>query len=111
MDILISLCNEEIIIESPSHYPSSSRDIALLVDKKIRYEEIENDIKKSGGNLLNDITLFDIYEGEDLGKKNIGLALSLKFISNEKTLEDKGIDKYIDNIIISLKKNFNIQQR
>ena len=111
LDILISLCTKEIIIHTPSHYPSSSRDIALLVDKKIKYKEIKNDIKKSGGDLLSDITLFDIYEGEDLGKKNRSLAISLRFISNKRTLKDEEIDKYIDNIITSLKKKLNIQQR
>ena len=105
------LSSQKILVNSPSNYPSSSRDIALLVDRKIKYVEVENDIKKSGGDLLNDIILFDIYEGEDLGNKNRSLAISLKFMSNERTLKDEEIDGYVDNILNSLKKNFKIQQR
>jgi len=111
LDILTNLSSQKILVNSPSNYPSSSRDIALLVDRKIKYVEVENDIKKSGGDLLNDIILFDIYEGEDLGNENRSLAISLKFMSNERTLKDKEIDGYVDNILNSLKKNFKIQQR
>ena len=92
-------------------FPSINRDISILVDNKYSNEMIENVIYKNGGNDLIDISLFDLYKDENLPKNSISLAYSLTFKSNNKTLTDKEIDKYMDNIIKNLKKKLNIIQR
>ena len=92
-------------------FPSINRDISILVDNKYSNELIENLIYKNGGNDLIDISLFDLYKDENLPKNSISLAYSLTFKSNNKTLTDKKIDKYMDNIIKNLKKKLNIIQR
>ena len=80
---------------------------------KVRYKITRKDhrIYKNGGIDLIDVSLFDLYKDENLPKNSISLAYSLTFKSNNKTLTDKEIDKYMDNIIKNLKKKLNIIQR
>jgi len=79
------------------------RDLALLVDKSVKFADIETAARKAGGRLLRDIRLFDVYEGDKLpeGKKSYAVSLTLQ--DAEKTLNDKSIDAMMQRIIKSIK--------
>ena len=111
MDLRELKKNNKFNYESPSQYPSISRDIALQVNKNISSEDLFNTIGKEGGNLLKDISLFDLYQSEDVGDENKSLAFSLKFQSNNSTLTDAEVDPMIDKIITSLHKSHGAIQR
>ena len=112
MDLLNDFYSSNTINYSKiNSFPSISRDISILVDKKYSNEQIENIIYKNSGDDLIDISLFDLYEDENLPKDSISLAYSLTFKSNDKTLTDKEIDKYMDKIIENLKKQLKVVQR
>lgn len=104
LDLLIKFCQEETEYRPVSKYPAAIRDIAILVPLEIKAGEVMEKIHKSGGNLIQDIDLFDIYEGETLpqGKKN--LAFHIIFQSQEKTLSKEEIDQIQNNIISGLEK-------
>lgn len=85
-----------------SRFPSVKRDLAIVVDKKITFEELKNNITKSAGKMLKDLRLFDLYEDKKLGEDKKSLAFSLEFSSNEKTLTDEETGKVITKIIKSL---------
>lgn len=87
------------------------RDLALLIDKKVKFDEVEKVVSKNGGKLLKDITLFDVYEGKNLpeGKKSYAIALTLR--DDEKTLKDKQIDAIIQRIVDALGKELNAALR
>lgn len=94
-----------------SKYPSVERDLALLIDKNILFDDIEKIAYKSERKLLVDVSLFDVYEGKNLpeGKK----SYAVKFIiqDKEKTLNDKQIDAIMKKIQASLEKELNAQLR
>ena len=97
--------------KSPSQYPSIMRDIALQVKQNIKSEDLFKTIKEEGGLLLTDISLFDIYESEDVGNTNRSLAFSLKFQSMDSTLTDEEVDPLIQKILLSLNKSHGAIQR
>ena len=97
--------------ESPSQFPSIIRDIALQVKQNTSSEELFNTIRIGGGQLLKDVSLFDIYESEDVGNKNKSLAFSLKFQSMDSTLTDAEVDPVVKKILTSLNKSHGAIQR
>jgi len=109
--VLLNLVSEELIYRSPSPYPAAVRDLAVLVDKGDRVGDVIKIIDDAGGELVQDVDLFDMYEGEEIpgGKKN--LAFHIVFQSYEKTLKDEEIDKIFRKIIKELEKNNNWRVR
>ena len=87
-----------------SPYPSIRRDLALLVERKVSYSQINQVIKKSNIKELVDSFVFDVYEGVnvDLGQKSI--ALSLIFQDFSRTLEEQEISAHVGKIMESLEK-------
>ena len=83
-------------------FPAVTRDIALLVDDAVLVQEIEDCIKKAGGNLVEKVELFDIYKGKQIpeGKKSIAYAIAYR--DENKTLQDKEVNKVHDKILKSL---------
>ncbi|HBJ1648421.1 TPA: phenylalanine--tRNA ligase subunit beta [Clostridium botulinum] len=82
-------------------FPAVTRDIALLVEDSILVQEIEECIRKAGGNLVEKVQLFDIYKGKQIpdGKKSIAYAIAYRA---DKTLTDKEVNKVHDKILRSL---------
>ncbi len=85
-----------------SKFPSVTRDLALVVDSKVTYDELKNSILNSGGSLLKSVKLFDHYEDSKLGENKKSLAFTLKFSSIERTLTDDAINDIIDKIVKDL---------
>jgi phenylalanyl-tRNA synthetase beta chain len=105
LDLILSKAGKSRFYSEISRFPSVKRDIALVVDKKITYDELEKTISNSGGELLKSVMLFDQYEDEKLGKDKKSLAFGLEFSSHEKTLTDEETNKVIKNIVNNLEKN------
>lgn len=76
-----------------SKFPSVSRDLALLLDKKITFQEIEAVAYQTERNLLKKIELFDVYEGNNLPENKKSYAINFTLQDPNKTLTDKQIDK------------------
>ena len=87
-----------------SKFPSSSRDLSFIVNKSIASSSIENIIKSSAGNFFKDIQIFDVYEGEAIGKENKSIAISVSWQSKKQTLKDSDIDSAVEKIVKSMKK-------
>lgn len=87
------------------------RDLALLVDTPVTMAQIEQVVRDSDKRLLKDVTLFDVYEGDNLpaGKKSYAIALTLR--DDERTLQDKHIDAVMSKIIANLQKRLGAQLR
>ena len=82
-----------------SKFPKVRRDLSLVLDKKVSYQEIEQLAKKSERNLLKEINVFDIYEGENLGEGKKSYSVSFMLQDNNQTLTDKVIDKTMERLI------------
>ncbi len=102
---LTALATEEQIYRPVSRYPAAVRDIAVLVPLNTRVEKVLNIINTTGGELISDVDLFDIYEGEELpaGKKN--LAFRIIYQAKDHTLTSGEIDKLQKKVIAALDEN------
>lgn len=85
-----------------SKFPSVRRDLALLIDNKIDYKQIEELAFKNEKRLLKEVNLFDVYEGKNLDEGKKSYAISFVFQDNEKTLTDVQVDKIIEKLITTL---------
>jgi len=102
---LSQLASEEHEYRPISKFPSAVRDIAVLVSRNVRIAEVLNKIYDTGGKIIRDIDLFDIYEGEEIpaGKKN--LAFHIIYQAEDRTLSSEEIDELQNKIIKILEKN------
>ena len=92
-------------------YPAVHRDLAIIVNKAIRFEEIEKATDTAGLNKLKSISLFDIFESEKIGTDKKSMAVSFTFLDEEKTLTDKEIDSMMNKVITSYEKELNAEIR
>lgn len=82
-----------------SIYPGIEKDLAFIVKKDVTAKEIIANIRKSGGRLLEDITVFDIYTGENVKEDEKSIAFKLLFIDPNKTLTDDEVMEQFNKII------------
>lgn len=82
-----------------SKYPEINKDLAFIVKKEVTALELMNQIKKSGGRLLTDIDIFDVYTGENVGNDEKSIAFSLTFADQNKTLSDEEATEVFEKII------------
>ena len=87
------------------------RDLALLVDTAVTYDDIRRVVEQSEKKLLKSMTLFDVYEGKNLpaGKKSYAISLILQ--DDAKTMQDKQIDAIMQKIIRNLETQVGAQLR
>ncbi len=102
---LQKLASEEHEYQPISIYPAAIRDIAILVPRFVKVEDVLNKIETGGGKLIRDVDLFDIYEGEEIpeGKKN--LAFHIIYQAEDRTLSSVEIDEVQQKIIEALEEN------
>ncbi|MFZ4622261.1 MAG: phenylalanine--tRNA ligase subunit beta [Bacteroidota bacterium] len=89
-----------------SKFPTVKRDIAFIVKKDVSVGQIESLIKKSGGTLITNVVVFDLFEGKSLGEGMKSVAFSLSINSFEKTLTDTEIDSLIATVVRSVTQTF-----
>lgn len=88
-----------------SKFPTIKKDLAILLDKDIASKEVEVKIKKKAGSLLQEIKVFDVYEGKNIDKNKRSIAYSLTFGNEKRTLNDDEVNNIMENIISSLENN------
>jgi phenylalanyl-tRNA synthetase beta chain len=106
---LIDLLNAEVedIRYSPiPRFPSITRDIALVVDENVVAGELQKAIIEAGGELLKEVSIFDVYQGDRLpdGKKSI--AFSLRYYDPERTLTDEEVTAVHEKVIQAMEQQF-----
>jgi len=84
-------------------YPATERDIALVIRDGIPVKDIETVIRRSGGSILEEIKLFDVYRGEQVPEGMKSVAYTLTFRSPDRTLTDDEVNRIMENILDRLK--------
>lgn len=98
--LLKILRKQNVTYQEVSKFPSTSRDLALIIENSVKFNDIAAIARKVGKKLIKDITLFDVYENEQqLGAGKRSYAVSYLFEDAEKTLEDKEVDKVMNQLI------------
>lgn len=96
----------QLNIQDIPKFPSVKRDLALLLDKNVSYEELYHVALQTEQKLLKEVSLFDVYEGDNVpeGKKSYALSFILR--DDNKTLNDKQIDKVMQKLQQNFEKQF-----
>lgn len=108
---LVELDKTPEIFVPVSKYPAIKRDIALEVAKELTNQQIVDCIKANGGAFLQDVQIFDVYEGEHIKEGFKSLAYNLVFQNKEATLTDEEVTKAFDKIVNKLTAEFNVTVR
>lgn len=100
-----------VIYADISKYPAVKRDLALLLDKGVLFEDVEKAAYKAERKLLKQVALFDVYEGKNLPEGKKSYAVNFILQDNEKTLTDKQIDAIMKKILSQLEADLGAQLR
>lgn len=87
-------------------FPSITRDIALVVDRAVVAEDIENVIKSVDTTIIEKINLFDVFTGEQVGENKKSMAYQIVYRAEDRTLVDDEVNKIQEEIIEKLKTTF-----
>ncbi|HEY5615424.1 MAG TPA: phenylalanine--tRNA ligase subunit beta [Bacteroidota bacterium] len=107
-DVYIAELNTAILDAHRAHikkfrplpkFPKVARDLAFIVEGRLPQEQVEKAIRDSGGEMLQAVSLFDVYSGEQLGGGKKSLAYALEFQPQDRTLTVKEIDAVIATIV------------
>lgn len=94
-----------------SKFPGIHKDVAFVVDKKTSAGDIMTVIKKEGGKLLKDISIFDVYEGDRIGENERSIAFSLTFEDATRTLNEEEVMEIFNQIITTVENKLNARVR
>lgn len=111
-DLVLKLIkNNSISYKELPKYPSVRRDLALLLDRSVKFRQIRDIAFRTEKNILHDVNLFDVYENDSLGQNKKSYAVSFILRDDMKTLTDKNIDKVMSNLIRAYETELNAQIR
>lgn len=80
-------------------FPAVRRDLSLLVPQHVTFEEMASSVRASGGKLVQEVGLFDVYSGDGLPEGMVSYAINITLQDENKTLDDKQIDKTMQRIL------------
>jgi phenylalanyl-tRNA synthetase beta chain len=100
--ILKAVPTKKISYKQPEKFPAVRRDLSLLIDKAVRYADIEKIAFESERKLLREVNLFDVYEGKNLDAGKKSYAVSFTMQDPTKTMTDQQVDQIMGRIQVAL---------
>jgi phenylalanyl-tRNA synthetase beta chain len=94
-----------------SAYPEVARDLSVIIPEDKNWEEIEETVRKSAGNILNSVELFDLYRGKGVESGRKSVAFHLIFSSNERTLTSEEVDGAMGAVVKNLENKLDAKLR
>lgn len=110
-DRIVDLVPQQIKLSALPKFPPVERDIAVVADEGLLSEAICAKIKELGGNMIEDVTLFDVYKGKQVPPGKKSLAYSIRYRSREKTLTDEEVEEIHRKVISELQRSFGVTLR
>jgi phenylalanyl-tRNA synthetase beta chain len=102
--LLFNAATPKLVIKDVPKFPEVKRDLSLVLDAPVRFDEIHNLVMSTEKHLIKDIVAFDVYEGDNLPKGKKAYALSFTLLDESKTLTDQEIDKTMERLIDTFEK-------
>jgi phenylalanyl-tRNA synthetase beta chain len=102
---------QKTVYKELSRFPAVQRDLALVVDKSVKYTDVEQAAEKLRLQQLSQIRLFDLFESEKLGNNKQSMAVNFTFTATDKTLTDKEIDSMMNKIISTMEQQLSAEIR
>lgn len=97
--------------KSAFKYPSVQKDMAFIIDKKIDVSEVIKVIKKAANKTLQEVSVFDVYEGENVQPDKKSVAFNLVFNGVDRTLTDSEVMDVFNKVINKVSSTFNAELR
>jgi phenylalanyl-tRNA synthetase beta chain len=97
--LLFQLANPKLVIREVTKFPEVKRDLSLVLESPVRFEEIRNLILATEKKLVKNISAFDVYEGDKIPKGKKAYALSVTLQDENKTLTDEEIERTMSRLI------------
>lgn len=110
-NVMRAIKKNEVLYHDISKFPSVSRDLALLIDKSVEFEQIEQIARQTEKKLLKSVELFDVYEGKNLPEGKKSYAVNFILQDESKTLNDKQIEAIMTKLINNLKQKLGAELR
>ena len=110
-NVMRAIKKNEVLYHDISKFPSVSRDLALLIDKSVEFEQIEQIARQTEKKLLKSVELFDVYEGKNLPEGKKSYAVNFILQDETKTLNDKQIEAIMTKLINNLKQKLGAELR
>ena len=109
--IIDKYSDQPIHFKKISKFPEVSRDLSILIDKEVRFEDIYKTVRQINQKLIKEISLFDVFQGKNLpdDKKSYGIAFKIQ--DNDKTLSESEIEGLMKKIISKIEKDFKAELR
>jgi len=92
-------------------FPEFDFDLAVVVDQNIPVADLVKSIKKNAGQMLSSIDVFDVFEGESIGKNKKSIAFRMNFLNRNKTLNIKDVEPIIEKVLKALEKQYSAKLR
>jgi phenylalanyl-tRNA synthetase beta chain len=92
-------------------FPPSRRDLSLVAPRGVAWGQIEKNVAKVGGRLLESLQIFDVYQGAALGANRIAYGVRLTFRSADATLKDAEVDAIVARIVVKLEAELGVALR
>lgn len=97
--LLFRSASPKLVIQDVPKFPEVKRDLSLVLDSPVRFDDIRKLILETEKRLIKNIVAFDVYEGENIPKGKKAYALSFTLLDETKTLTDEEIDKTMDRLM------------
>jgi phenylalanyl-tRNA synthetase beta chain len=109
--LLRQLTTGMVAIPPPPRFPEVRRDLSMVLDQQVRYQDIEKLAFTTIPDLLKEVNLFDVYEGEKIGAGKKSYAMSFLLRDEEQTLQDQRIDKVMEKLMKQLEEKLGVMIR
>lgn len=97
--LLFKAANPKLVIQEVSKFPEVRRDLSVVLDRQVSFDEIKELIHSIERRLIKDIIVFDVYEGENIPRSKKAYAMGFTLQDESKTLTDEEIDKTMNRLI------------
>jgi phenylalanyl-tRNA synthetase beta chain len=89
----------DFVYQEISKFPEVRRDLSLVINKEVSYQAIQRIAEQAEKSLLKSVSVFDVYEGKNLGEGKKSYSISFMLQDENQTLTDKVIDTTMDRLI------------
>ncbi len=111
LDLLLATVGRPNLFEDLMTYPGVEQDLALLSDADTPAADVETAVRELGGPLLQEVKIFDLYEGPNLGEGKKSLALRVVYRSPERTLSEAEVNDLREDLLAGLQQRLGVQLR
>jgi phenylalanyl-tRNA synthetase beta chain len=98
-DLLFQSANPKFDAQEVPKFPEVKRDLSLILDKRVGFEEICTLVMGTGKKLIKNVSVFDVYEGENIPAEKKAYSLGFTLLDETKTLTDEEIDKTMNKLM------------